>query len=388
MRVLIYAPNYLPATRYGGPIRSSHGLAHGLVQLGHKVTVVTTNVDGEHTIRGSDLGPSEIDGVIVNYFPIQPPKRLYRSREMIEFVRREIHNFDVVYINGLFLLPGPRIAAIARRAGVPYVVAPRGMLVPELVAKRSPFLKRLWIFAFERSNLRNAARVHATAKIEASDVSRMRLGTAPIEVIENGVSLPTKLPSEKDVEELWRAVPKGKRVAFLARLDWKKGADLAIDVLQQLEGACLYLAGQDQIGLQKKLEQKAEKLGLGDRISFLGGLEGDRKWAFLRGADVLIVPSIHENFGITVVEALGMETPVLCSQNIGASEVVREVNSGWVVERSVNSFAEALRQMLRDRQRCKSNAVDGREYVLSQLGWPAISIRVSNMFEAIIAERK
>lgn len=388
MQILIYAPNYLPATRYGGPIRSSHGLARGLVQLGHHVTVVTTNVDGEHTIRDSDLGPSEIDGVVVNYFPIQTPKRVYRSKAMIEFVRREIHNFDVVHINGLFLLPGPTIAAIARRAGVPYVVAPRGMLVPELVAKRSPFLKRLWIFAFERSNLRNAARVHATAEIEASDVSRMRLDLAPIEIIQNGVNLPTEMPTDKEAEALWRSVPKGKRVAFLARLDWKKGADFAFDVLQHVEGASLFLAGQDQTGLQKKLEQRAEKLGLSKRVRFLGGLEGDRKWAFLRGADVLIVPSIHENFGITVIEALGMETPVLCSQYIGASEIVREINPDWVVERSVKSFADTLRQMLRDRHQCTSTAAEGRAIVLKQLGWHAVSVRVSKMFESIIAERR
>lgn len=347
VRILIFAPNYLPATRYGGPIRSSHGLARALVELGHAVSVFTTDVDGPGTLDVPLGRPVDLEGVSVTYFPVSAPRRLYYYPAMGRDFERQMPGFDAVHINGMFLWPGPKAARAASAAGVPYVVAPRGMLSPEMIGGRSTAVKRLWIAAQERRSLRNAAAIHVTSEEEADGVRRLGLALAPIAVIGNGVAPPERPPEPERIEEIWRGIPKGSRVAFLGRLDWTKGVGFAIGAVAAQDGAGIVIAGPDQIGLRKALEPKLRR-GDGAAIGrFVGDLDGPDKWALLAGADVLLAPSLKESFGLSVAEALAVGTPVICSEGVGASTIVRRIDGRCVVARDGRAFADSLRSTLR-----------------------------------------
>ncbi len=82
MKIIHVTPTYVPAFRYGGPIRSTHGLAKSLVDLGHVVYVITTNVDGPGTLATPIELPVQVEGVEVRYFPTAFGRRLYRSPRM------------------------------------------------------------------------------------------------------------------------------------------------------------------------------------------------------------------------------------------------------------------------------------------------------------------
>src|SRR5204863_3607521 len=139
VRILHVVPTYLPATRYGGPIVSVHGLARALAARGHHVHVFTTNVDGDGT-SDVPLGiPVPMHKVQVHYFA-SPLRRLYYSPAMGRALR-SIGEFDIVHTHSLFLWPTYAAARAARKADVPYVVSPRGMLVPELIARKSALAK-------------------------------------------------------------------------------------------------------------------------------------------------------------------------------------------------------------------------------------------------------
>lgn len=380
MRILLYAPNYLPATRYGGPVQSSHGLAKALVELGHEVHVFTTNVDGPSLLDVPVETAIELDGVIVRYFGLSLPERIYYSPGMGRAIDAEIGTFDVVHINGMFLWPGPRTTRAAQRAGVAYVVSPRGMLVPELIAAKSSRAKRLWIQLFERSGLASAAAIHVTSADEADSLRGLGLDLAPLAIIGNGVDLPKDLPSSDDIEHIWAGIPRGRRIVLLGRLDWTKGVDLAIDAVAKVPDAFLLIAGHDQIGLRKVLESRLSK------GRFLGPVEGKRKWALLAGADVLLASSIKESFGISVAEALAIGTPVVCTAGVGAAPIVASIDSQCVVLRTREAIAETLTSLLSDATRRKAYGRRSRALMAADYTWLTVARRMEEVYTAAIAK--
>lgn len=373
MKIVMQTPNYLPATRYGGPIRSCHGLASALVRQGCEVDVVTSNVDGDEIVDIPVGEVADIDGVQVRYYPVNSPKRIYASSAMREAFDTLIPNADLLHINGMFLWPSVQAVRTAKSARVPYIVTPRGMLAPELIRGKSTLIKKTWIALFERSTLRHAKAIHVTANLEAEGIRQQRLDLAPMVKIPNGVETPSRDQPDAADQSIWQGIPSGKRIAFLARLDWKKGVDLAINAVMALPDTSLLLAGPDQIGLKQKFELQIREAGHGDRIRFIGALDDQDKWRFLAGADVLMVPSLHENFGNTVVEALAVGTPVLCTHEVGAGEWASQLDPECLVPRSAASFAEAIEAILANPSRRERIRREAPGWVASHLGWDAIA---------------
>lgn len=388
MRILLYAPNYLPATRYGGPIRSSHGLAKALVGLGHEVQVFTTNVDGYGVLDVPLDSDAEIDGVRVRYFPVRRPRRIYFSPAMGRALEGEIGGFDVAHVNGVYLWPGPKLAREAAKAGVPLIVSPRGMLSPEMIAGKSRLVKTAWIGLLERRVLAGAAAIHVTSDEEAGGVRRLGLGLAPVAVIGNGVELPERPPSEVEVERFWAGVPRGARVAVLGRLDWTKGVDLAIDAVAAQGDAQVLIAGPDQIGLRAGLEPRLLRAADRSCGRFVGELQGSDKWALLLGADVLLAPSVKESFGMSVAEALAVGTPVICSEGVGAASIVRRLDPELVVVRTAAALATALHALLADAQRRERIGRQARDIMADEFSLSAVAQQMLDLYARAISRKE
>lgn len=380
MHILLFAPNYLPATRYGGPVRSAHGLARGLVVQGHRVDVLTTDVDGSGRLAVPLDRPVAMDGVGVHYCPIALPRRIYRSPMLARRAEALLPGVDAVHINGMFLWPGPLLARSARKAGKTLVISPRGMLMPEMVVGKSHLAKSLWIRLFERPNLTVATAIHVTSEGEAAGLRAMGLDLAPVSVIGNGVESPECRPTEAEIAAVWGDVQPGRRVAFLARLDWTKGADMAIAAVRAHPNAVIRLAGHDQMGLRAQLEPRL--VCADGRIcgAFLGPLDGAEKWAFLAGADVLLVPSVRESFGMSVAEALCVGTPVIATEGVGAADLLRRLDPGLVVPREQVAVDAALAGLLADSERRARIGQAGRALAATELSWKAIAQRMAKLY--------
>ena len=145
VKILHVVSSYLPAVRYGGTIVSVHGLCKSLAARGHDVHVFTTSVDGPRDSAVRHGEPVGVDGVSVWYFQSRLLRRLYWSPPLGRALAARVGDFDVVHTHAVFLWPLWAAARAARRAGVPYVLSPRGMLEKRLIDQKSRAFKTAWI---------------------------------------------------------------------------------------------------------------------------------------------------------------------------------------------------------------------------------------------------
>lgn len=379
MRILHVVPSYLPAVRYGGPIFAVHGLARALAAAGHDVHVATTSVDGPGDSDVPIGRPVAMDGVSVRYFRASPLRRLYHSPAMARALRADVASFDVVHTHSVFLWPTWMAARAARDAGVPYVAAPRGMLVRELVRRKSSLAKRAWIAAIERANLEGAAAIHATSDEEAERLREFGFRLPPVEVIPNGVDAD---------ESPRRAARLADELLYLGRVNWKKGLDRLIPALRSMPQARLVVAGNDEEGYAPALRDIARASGVEGRVEFTGPVYGERKAELLARATLLVLPSYSENFGNVVLEALAAGCPVAVTAAVGLAPFVRETGAGAVVPGEPAELGPALARLLGDPAGLAAMGSRGRAAVRERFAWPVVARRMELLYERIRAQRE
>ena len=360
MKILHVVPTYLPARRYGGPIVAIHGLCRALVRRGHDVTVFTTNVDGDSV---SDVPLDRevlLDGVRVRYFASSFP-RLYISGSMRKALTA-IDSFDLAHNHSVFLWPTVAAARAAKRRGVPYVISPRGMLVRDLIRRRSRLAKNAWIRLIERRNFADATAIHFTSERERDDARETGIPIPRSFIVPNGIDLLPRPDVPRDANT----------VVYLGRINWKKQLERLIDATPR--NAKLIIAGNDEENLTPKLRELAR-----DRdVEFPGPVYGDAKWELLARASVVALPSLSENFGNVVVEAMMMSTPVVVSPEVGVASEVGAARAGIVT----HDFAAAIAELLHDDGDYGRN---GRGLVESKFTWNSVAAQMEHEYQCSIA---
>jgi glycosyltransferase involved in cell wall biosynthesis len=387
MKILHVVPTYYPAVRYGGPIWSVHGLTSALAAQGHDVHVYTTNVDGKGVSSVPLDRPSRLDGVTIWYFATSWGRRLYRSPGMGQALGLNVASFDIVHLHSVFLWPTSVAARAARSASVPYVLSPRGMLVEDLVRRRSLLAKRAWISLFERRNIEEAAAVHLTSEIEASGLTALGFRCARLAVVANGVELPggelpnvnTSIASTDGVRRPY--------VLFLGRLNWKKGLDRLIPAMEHIKNVDLLIAGNDEENYGPELEALARRCGVIDRVRFLGPVHGERKWALLSSAKILALPSYSENFGNVVLEAMAAGCAVIVTPEVGLASVVHEVGCGVVASGDPENLGLEIKRLLDDHERRQFMGRVGRQTVEAKYSWNIIGKQMLDVYNRVLADR-
>ena len=386
LRVLHVTPTYIPAWRYGGPIRSVHGLCAGLARLGHEVHVFTTPVNGSGDSEVPLGRPVSLDGVSVWYFPSRRLRRLYWSPPLAAALREQLCRFDVAHLHSLFNWPPAAAARRCREAGVPYLVAPRGMLVRELVGCKSTFLKTLWLALLEKRNLEGAAGIHATSPLETEDAVKFGYRFPPFYVVPNGVDAELLAPETAAPSPLVRELCGGAPyLLFMGRVHWKKGLDRLLRALVLLEGVNLVIAGNDEEGYRRGLEEQAAGLGLCDRIVYTGPVGGADKPELLRHCRMLVLPSYSENFGNVVLEAMALGRPVVVTPEVGIASLVRECGAGLVAEGDPERLAGAVATLLANPDAAERMGLVGRETVQERFTWDAVARRMEEVYEEVLA---
>lgn len=252
--------------------------------------------------------------------------------------------FDILHQHGIWMA-NSRITNLWRGAFQrPTVISPHGTL-NEYAWRRSRWKKWLAWQGYEGRNLRLASCLH-TAETDVLNF-RMRGLRNPIASIPNGISSEW-LSSIGDAERFRQqyAIPPGRRLLlFLSRLHPIKGLPLLFEALasmhQSIGDWCLVVAGPDEVGHRRELELLSERLQIGDCVQFVGPLSGVDKRDAFAAADLFVLPTHTENFGIVVVEALGAGVPVLTTHGAPWQELQTN-RCGWWVDVSARAIQGAL----------------------------------------------
>ena len=324
--------------------------------------VFTTNVDGDRVLDVPIGERVMMDGVGVHYFPSEL-RRIYWSRAM-KAAFRDVARYDLVHSHAVYLWPGVAAARAARSARVPYVISPRGMLVPELIRAKSRIVKTLWLRLVERRALAGASAIHFTSTLEWNDASRTNLPIRAAFVVPNGIDVPPRPEVERDERTL----------LFLGRINWKKGLDRVIERLPSLPGVRFVIAGNDEESLTPQLRELAERQGVADRVEFPGPVYGQAKETLLASATLFVLLSQSENFGNAVLEALAMGTPAVLSEGVGLAEEVVMANAGAI-------GADAIAALLRDPARRAEMGRNGRALAESRFAWPKVAAEMEKEYE-------
>lgn len=398
MRLLHVVPTYLPAVRYGGPIQTVHALCRALAGLGHDVQVLTTNVDGPYDSDVPLGTPVDLDGVKVTYFPSRLLRRLYWSPPLGRALDAALAagadvaggGFDLVHVHAIYLWPNWKAARTARARRVPYVLSPRGMLVPELIRRKNRLIKTAWIELIERTNLEAAAAIHTTSEIETKHLAGFGWKLPRVETIPHGVDDPPARPPPGSAgarlsDDVARAIAAGPMVLALGRISWEKGLDRLIAALPLVPGARVVIAGGDADGQAGHLAREAERLGVASRVTILARhVAGEDKEALFAAARAFAMTSLSENFGLAAFEAMRRGLPVLATPDVGMSEIVREVGAGLVVDPAPPSLGAALGKLLADEAAARAMGEKGRQRVIAHYGWSAVARRMEALYRAVL----
>jgi glycosyltransferase involved in cell wall biosynthesis len=383
MRILHVIPSYMPAVRYGGPIFATHGLCKALAARGHEVRVFTTNIDGSGNSPVPIGLPVNLDGVEVRYFSCSLLRRLYWAPGLGRALKSEIDKFDVVHLHSVFLWPTWAAARAARRTGVPYVLSPRGMLVKDLIGRRSRLAKSAWMQMIERSNVEQSAAIHLTSQLEAAELWRFGWRLPRLAVIPNGVDEPLSCGGEigADIEEIVAEQP---LVLFLGRLSWKKGLDRLLRAFACTSAGKLAIVGTDDEGRAPQLVKLAEALRIADRVRILPRtVVGSEKERLFAAARAFVLTSYSENFGNTVLEAMQRRVPVVVTPEVGAAEIVRESGGGLVVAGDPIPLGTAIYRLTSDVELARSMGEDGQRHVIAHYSWANIAAGMEDLYKGL-----
>jgi glycosyltransferase involved in cell wall biosynthesis len=385
LRILNVVPTYYPAVRYGGTIRVVHGLAAALAQRGHDVHVYTTTMDGAGDLAIPIGQDQRLDDVHVWYFPVPRFRRLCVAPALAEWFRQEVSRFDVVHLHSVFLWPTWVAARAASRANVPYVITPHGMLLREAINGRNRWIKTGWINCIEKRTLARASAVHATAGLESRELKALGTRLQEVVTLPCGVDWPSS--HRPLMQTPYTGLPP-RFALFLSRINWKKGLDRLIAAWQWVPDLPLVIAGNDEEGYQPKLEALARALGVAARIHFIGPVADVDKWGLYEAAELFVLPSYSENFGVVVIEAMAMGCPVIVTPDVGASEVVAESQGGVITANEPATLAAAVRALAADREGRHACSRRGQAFVRDRLSWGGIAARFEDLYRSVAAARR
>jgi len=374
VKILHVVPTFYPAHIYGGPIQSVYMLCCYLGRSGCDVRVLTTNANGPEAVLDVPTDRDvPVDGVSVRYCP-----RVFTENASIDLLRRlpsAIAWADVVHLTAVYSFPTFPALALANVIGRPVVWSPRGSL-QRWRGSTNLRAKSVW----ERMCTLVASRsvtLHVTSAEEAEE-SASRIRGCSTAIIPNGVEIPPAVTHEPGRGEF--------RMVYLGRLHQKKGLENLFDacsaLLQQAPGLnwTLNVAGAGEPEYTESLRQHIHRLRVQDRITLAGEVVGAQKTQFFAAADLLVMPSHTENFGMVVVEALAHGVPALASTG-SPWQRLETVGCGFWVP---NDAATLTRTILRA---CESPLRDmgqtGREWMLRDFSWNGRAAEILELYRKV-----
>jgi len=385
MRVLHVIPSLSAA--HGGPTRALVMMERQLSALGVTVHTITGDDDGPGRRNGKYLGePLTENGATHRYFRRQT--QFYSvSLPLARWLRRYVADYDLLHIHALFSFSSMAAVHAARRAGVPYILRPLGTLASYGVQQRRPWLKRLSLTCLEGPALRHAAAVHFTSAEEQREAGALGL---PMRGVVIPLGIEDAVPAvDVLVRAQFPALAGSRYLLSLSRLDPKKNIEGLLRAFAQCSpqwsGVKLLVAGSGASAYVEALKALANKLGLSDHVVWAGQVDGDLKARAFAGAELFVLPSFSENFGIAAAEALMAGVPCVLAQGVAIAQDVTAAGAGLAVTPDPASIAVALLQLMADSNIRAQMSVQAKALAQEKYSAPAMGTRLLELYTDILS---
>lgn len=367
---------------YGGPVNAVLNLGAAQREIGMKVSNWATG-DEETRRRLATSCPD------VRLFDTRWPKSWFRSPELTRKLTEEITSFDLIEVHGIWEYTVFMAARIARRANIPYVIRPTGVFTHPW--RYQSLKKRLYSCLIGNRALKGAACLHVASKREAEGCRKAGI-QIPITIVPNGIdpSAFETLPSAKEAEERWPVLKDRQVILFLSRISREKGLDQCIaairDVLDMsgLRDTLFVIAGPNHKSYLTTVKDLLERYDLEQYVFFPGMVQGREKLTLYRRADIFVLPSYSESYGIVVAEALACGTPVVTTTGTPWKEL-QDIDAGRWVAPERGPLAKALCELLEmPREEREVMGQRGRNLVFERYTWEKSAKKLRTVYECIL----
>ena len=413
MRILQIIPSI--SLVYGGPSQMVLGLSAALAAKNIDVTIITTDSNGDIGQLPLDVPlnqPIQQNGYQIIYFRCYPWRRYKFSFSLLQWLNENARQFDLAHIHALFSPVTTLAATIARYHKLPYIMRPCGMLDPADLQKKKR-LKQIYATLLERPNLAGAAAIHFTSKEEAKISERFGLDCTGKMSVLRDLDFTGKMPVPRDLDFTGKmpvprdlVIPLGvtaglfpKRlresqvpiILFMSRIEPKKGLDLLIPALESILGSGIefhfILAGSNpqDADYETQIKVQIHNSILAKYTTITGFVSGDLKVEILTKADLFVLPSYYENFGIAVAEAMAAGVPVVISDRIHIAEDIQQAEAGWVGPLEVGAIANSIKSALLNPQERQRRGLNGQEYAKKHYNWEAIAQQTIDAYQQILS---
>lgn len=297
-------------------------------------------------------------------------------------MRRALHaaakDIHIIHTHNLWMMPNMYPLSAAKRHGRKLVVTPRGTLTPWSMRYRWWKKRPIW-WAYQRKVVAEADLLHVTSEDERDDVRSLGIG-APIAVLPNGVEVPPIAPKPERQR---------KTVLFLGRIHPKKGLDILLHSWRLVQSVHedwdLKIVGPDNLGYKVEMQELARSLAL-QNCYFFDAVYGADKIRTYQAADLFVLPTHSENFGIAVAEALANGVPAVVTRGAPWKALV-EQDAGWWPEANVSELASALGvAMSSSDDRLQRMGANARAWVAQSLSWSAIARKMRETYEWLLSK--
>jgi glycosyltransferase involved in cell wall biosynthesis len=358
-------------------------MCRSLIEAGVEVTLATTDADGRGRLDVKHRVATTWDGVPAVIFRRNATEAFKYSFGLARWLRRHVSEYDVVHIHAVLSHASLAAAAACRKAGIPYIVRPLGTIAQWSLSKKA-FRKRILLAVAAKRMLEGAAAIHCTSEEERRDAEQT-LGLTRGVVIPLGVDAAAFAPdADADAVRV-----QNKYVLSLSRLHPKKNLEALIDAFataRERHGAgwSLVIAGGGDDDYARGLAERAGSRGIADVVRFTGWVDGARKRELLTGASLFALPSHHENFGVSVLEASAAGVPSIIATSVQLASDVAAMNAGWVIAAD-SELAGTLEGAMTDDVERIARGESARRLAV-KFSWPSAAFQLRTLYSRVLRE--
>lgn len=364
MKVLHYIPSI--GKSGGGVSAYLHLLAHDLGKI-VELHIVCHPHNDEHKLDNCQI--HYIEGDIKH--PIKMKKQFCNLLDEIKP--------DIIHINGCWMLQCSLTIFWAKRKGYPVVLSPHGMLEPWDIKKNYWTKKLPALLLYQKHSIQKCDCLIATSDNERNNLQTLGYNKN-VTIVPNGINI-----NGIECKKTWK---ENKTILFLALYRKNKGIDLLMQAIAQIKdklyGWKVIIAGIEADYTINDLEIMAQQLGVSELVKIVGPLFGKQKWEAYAKADLFILPTLNENFGIVIAESYLSGTPVITTKGAPWS-LIEDYKCGWWIERNIENLSKAILEFLsttpEERMRM---GLTGAKLVKEYFSSEIVALKMIDLYNAII----